>query len=320
MYSLGFRCIYYISRCLWFERNKRMSHGTYYLFTNNSMCLSFAGNSLSFVHNSLDSLSLKLYVCWRSFFVCSRNTLCSSSIQKQFYMNVMRIISCEGPKRGRHRDAHSNTHWQRRKERTTVLGFVFLWWKFCCCIYIYLDFFPSTLCVYTIWMKTFEFLIDHDLCHVHSIQLAFLLLLGALDMSLSGWHLFKHFTPTSNCILWVSEWHAIAISTWLFAYLIFTAVTSLSFAISVLSSNWTSKWPTFDHHLETRSKFSLHFELSSARAHAAVVSNKKNLPVAIIQQALENSAKYSTFAHNNNGSKQKLFVRQSNWRSLLFAS
>lgn len=178
MYSLGFRCIYYISRCLWFERNKRMSHGTYYLFTNNSMCLSFTGNSLSFVHNSLDSLSLKLYVCWRSFFVCSRKTLCSSSIQKQFYMNVMRIISCEGPKRGRHRDAHSNTHWQRRKERTTVLGFVFLWWTFCCCIYIYLDFFLSTLCVYTIWMKTFEFLIDHDLLPCAFNSVGFFVIVG----------------------------------------------------------------------------------------------------------------------------------------------
>lgn len=57
--------IYYISRCLWFvQGTTHMNHGTYYLFTNNSMCLSLLFR-LQFARLRVCVCGLLVY-----FFVC----------------------------------------------------------------------------------------------------------------------------------------------------------------------------------------------------------------------------------------------------------
>lgn len=121
--SVGNRFIHDISRCLWFARNKRMNHETYYLFTNNSMCLSFAGNSLS-SSSLIIQLKLVLSVSLFPFHTCvlAYFFLCVFTerfVRIQYKSSFIRIIWCEGLRIQGDEEMHIQTHIDRIEKKET---------------------------------------------------------------------------------------------------------------------------------------------------------------------------------------------------------
>lgn len=150
--------IYYISRCLWFARKQTHEPRTYYLFTNNSMCL-----LLMFCLQFVRCVCVCVVAC---VFLCMcfcKMLLFENSIQKPFCMKcyidaamcewVLGRISC----------------WKIFLFRSLLS--LYLYFSSCVVfIFIWTVFFPLFVYIYSHLNETFEFLIDHDLCHVHSFR------------------------------------------------------------------------------------------------------------------------------------------------------
>lgn len=147
-----------------------------------------------------------------------------------------------------------------------------------------------------IWIKTFEFLIDHDLCYVHSIRC-----FVAFNMSPTWWHLFKHTSifqqVTTHLCLSANNIHSYSPSFWhyylrilyIFCILSLSSNTSLSFhSLSPLFncyfkmrqndpySSCTYLWWLSDRDRKSRSKFFFTFVNRHRWAHVAFELGKKN--------------------------------------------
>lgn len=188
---------------------------TYYLFTNISMCLSLlfiASHTLS--HSTAQPGSV-MCVCWR--FLCA---FAKRFVRKFNTKTVLYECCMDIWKRDRQRERLRFAGDARGTGTTggwVVLGRRFSCWKIVLCtlflrLYLYylFGFFTGAMavCVYASLCehlnKTFEFLIDHDLCYVHSIQM-FCCTQHVSNLMTSIQTHFNSNRPTKHVCVWVSS-------------------------------------------------------------------------------------------------------------------